>query len=131
MRRGPCRRKRLQLWHEFAGLVEEFLGLVTAQPVFDDLQVRWIRLRIQHRNLVRAPEVLDLVAIHLLRSGPSLGRSQHDHRPAWTLCFATAAGSLLDGTNLLDAAFHGRRHLLVHLLRIAALDEIGRVTVTT
>ena len=74
-----------------AVLVEEFLRPIAAHPLLDDPQVFGIRFHIEHRHLVCSPEVLHLVPVHFLRSGPSFWRSQDDHRPARPVRLARAA----------------------------------------
>ena len=84
------RRQRLQLGAQAAVGIEQLLGLVAAQPVLEQLQVRRVAAHVGERHLVRAPRALDLVAADLLRSGPALGRAQHDHRPARPLGLAAS-----------------------------------------
>ena len=123
------RRQGLELGDEPAVRVEQFLGLVAAHPVFEQLQVRRVVAHVGKRHLVRAPGPFHLVALDFLRSRPPLGGSQHDHRPAWADGVVRRAGLLLQGTNLADGLLQRRGHLLVHHGRIAAFHEIRRVAV--
>ena len=70
------------------------------------------------------------MAVHFLRAGPTLGRTQHDHRPARPLGTATVARLLLNRADLSDTVFERGGHFLVHSLRLVALDEIRLVSVT-
>ena len=82
-----------------------------------------------HRDLVRAPGALDLLAVDRLGAGPALGRPEHDHRPARALGDAALAGRLLDPADLLDHGVHRGGQLLVDVGRVVALDEVGPVAV--
>ena len=95
MRRRPLGRQRLELGHERSARIEQLLGPVAAHPVFEDLQVRRVVPHVGERDLVRAPGPFQLVALELLRSGPPLGRAQHDHRPARTRGLVRVACRLL------------------------------------
>src|SRR5437588_6470714 len=48
-------RELLQLCNERSVHVEEFLRLVTAQPIFENLQTLFICGWVEYRDLVRAP----------------------------------------------------------------------------
>ena len=78
---------------------------------------------------MRAPGPFDLVSLDLLRPGPPLRRTQHDHGPARTDGRVRRARRLLLRTNLADRPLQRVGHLLMHDSRIASFDEIRRVTV--
>ena len=61
--------------------LEQFLGLVRAQPRLDDREVGRVRLEVARGHLVGAERALDLLAVDFLRPGPALRRPEHDHRP--------------------------------------------------
>ena len=82
------------------------------------------------RHLVRAERALDRHAVDLLRSGPALGRAQHDRRPARAArARRCARASCLDGADARVAGVERRGELLVHARRIVALHEIDLVAV--
>ena len=116
---------------ELAGGVEQLLGFIAAQPSLELLHVGWVVVQTGERHLMGAPEALDLLAVDVFRTGPALGAAQDDHGPvaAGRLGGALGAGVLLEGADLGVAGIQGRRHLLVHLHRVAALDEVGRPAV--
>ncbi len=123
------RRQGLQFGHERAVRVEQFFGRVALQPALEQLQARRVAPNVGEGHLVRPPRAFDLVPLDFLRPRPSLGRAQHDHRPARTERIVGLAGALLVRTDLADGALQCRRHLLVHLGRVVAFDEIRRVAV--
>ena len=75
------------------------------------------------------PRAFRLVALDLLRSGPALGRAQHDHRPARALRLARRARLLLDGADLGHDPIQRGRHGLVHARGVVSLHEQRRVAV--
>ena len=85
--------------------------------------------RVVKRNLVRPPEVLDLLPVDLLRSRPSLRSAQHDHRPLRPLGAAVLARLALDRLDLRDDLVQGLSHRRMHLLRIRPLDVVRLVPV--
>src|SRR4051794_36569277 len=89
-----------------------------------------VLLRVEDRDLVRAPEVLDLVSVDLLGASPPLGRAQNDHRPAWPSSIAVFARALLNRADLQDTALQRARHYLVHLVGITSFHEMRRVAVS-
>ena len=78
------RRKFLQFGNERSIRVKKFFGLVAAHPVFHYFEAVFIRDRVRHGNLVRAPEIFHLVAVYFFWPGPSFRRTKHDHGPART-----------------------------------------------
>jgi hypothetical protein len=85
MRRSPLGASSAKFRFQAALLIEEFLGPVAAQPVFQQLEMLGMRGRIGERHLMRTEGAFDLQAIDDLRPRPALGRIEHDHRPARTL----------------------------------------------
>ena len=116
-------RQLAQLLDRRAVLVEELLGAVAPEPLLDLADVLFaVRL---NGHLMRAPVILDLRAVHIVRPGPALGRAKHDHRPARTLGHAVLTGGALifkDGGNALVQRVG---HLAVHFGGIAALNKVG------
>src|ERR1041384_6093142 len=84
------RRQLGELGAEPAVVVEKLLRLVALHPLFEDFHVRGIAVHLAHRDLVRAPVILDAFAVDLFWAGPAPGPPEHDHRPARPLD-ATAA----------------------------------------
>ena len=125
----PARGQGLELRHEAPGGVEELLRPVAPHPLFQQLQIHGIVADVGERYLMRTPRPFDLVALDLLGSGPALGRSQDDHRPERTNTVFRCAGGLLMLAYLVDGPLQYLCHSLVHLDRIAAFDEIRRVTI--
>ena len=93
MRRLPLGASAFSSGRRRPALVEQLVGLVAAQPVFQLLQMRRVVAHLGERHLVRAPEAFHLLAVHFFRAGPALGRAQHDHRPARPPGFAAARAS--------------------------------------
>ena len=89
------RREFLEFGDQLAVLIEQFLRLLRAHPVLENLQLLGILLDIRQRNLVRPPEAFQSVAADLYRRAPSLRRAQHNHRPARPASHSGAAGFLL------------------------------------
>ncbi len=79
---------------------------------------------------MRAPRILDWLAVHHLRSGPALGSAHHDHRPQrHPAGFATAIATLYV-MDFVDDPVQRRSHQLVHFFRLMTFDEIGLVAVS-
>ena len=76
------------------------------------------------------PVTLGLFTIHLFWPGPTLGRTQNDHRPAGSGFITIHPSLLLNGFNF--GYHHIQRfcHLLVHQFRVRPFDKIGGITVT-
>ena len=82
--------------------------------------------QVGERHLVRAEGPFDLQAVDHLRPRPTLGRIQHDHRPARTRQVAVDAGILLDFLDLLHRRVERCGHGLVHQRRLVPLDKVRR-----
>ena len=123
------RGKFRQLRFQSALLIEEFLRPVAREPVFQQLQVFRMSRRVRERHLVRAERAFNLLAIDHLRSRPTLGRIENDHRPARTSDVAVDAGVLLDFFDLLHRRVERRGHGLMHRRRLVAFDENGHPAV--
>src|SRR5262249_21788321 len=91
-----------QVGHEPAVLVEQFVRSVALQPLLEQGEVLRVAAEISQRHLVRPPGALGRLAVDRLRSGPTLGSAQHDHRPAWPGARAPTTCRSLDGLDLLD-----------------------------
>ena len=118
-----------QVGPETTALVEEVLGLIALHPLFEKADVRLVLMHLAHRHLMGAPVILRALAIDLLRTGPALGRAQHDHWPAGPLRETVATRVRLDALDLADDLVQGRGHKLMHRCRLMPLDEIRRVAV--
>ena len=80
---------------------------------------------IGHRNLVRAPAVLDRHAVDLPRTGPALGCPQDDHRPAGTPGVLALAGPALDLLDLVQCLVERCREAFVHMLGRFSVEAAG------
>src|SRR5690606_23428793 len=97
-----------------------------------NLAVGGISPCIRHRDLMRAPEVLHLLAVDLLRSGPAFRAAQNDHRPAWALARPAFRPRLsLNVLNSIHGQIHGRRHGAMHWDWLMPLHEERLVAVAT
>ena len=121
--------ERAQLRQEPAVLVEELLRLVALHPVLEHLDVPGLLRHLGHRDLVRAPVVLGLLAVDLLRAGPALRGLHDDHRPRRALGVAVLARVLLDPLDVGDRGVHRPGHLLVDVGGVGALDPVRLVAV--
>jgi hypothetical protein len=86
-------------------------------------------VHLAHRHLVRAPVALGALAVDFLRARLALGRAKYDHRPARTLAGTLFLRVGFDASDLADDLVHGRRHQLVHGIRLMSLYEIRRVPI--
>src|SRR5215470_15946833 len=75
------RREVSEFGHEFAGLIEEFLGCVALHPFFELLDVFRVFSKIRNRNLMSSPGILYGFSVNRFRTRPALRGSQNDHRP--------------------------------------------------
>jgi hypothetical protein len=75
------RRERCEFGHQAAFVVEELLGPVAQEPLLELAQVGGGVPHGGHRHLVRAPAVLGLLPVDLLRARPALWGAQDQHRP--------------------------------------------------
>src|SRR5476649_910548 len=70
-------RKLRQFRFQATVLIEEFLGAIALQPVFEHLEVLGMGSRVGKRYLVRPESTFNLQAIDYFRSGPSLRRIEN------------------------------------------------------
>ncbi len=124
----PFRRKGRQFRAQLAGSVEEVLRPVALHPSLKDSDVFGL-VHVAHRHLMGAETALDPLAIHDFRPRPSLGRAQHNHRPAWTRGETSSARFVLDGLDIGDDRIERCRHELVHLGRFSSFDETRPIAV--
>jgi len=110
----PLGRELGQLRLEAALVIEEFLGPVAPQPVFQELQVCGMGRGIGERHLMRTEGAFHRHTIDHLRPRRPLGRIKDDHRPAQTRKVAVDARRLLDCLDLFHRHVKGRRHGFVH-----------------
>lgn len=119
-----------QLRNELAFLAEQLLRLVSVHPRLERLELLRVRQDLGQRDLMRAPEALEVVAVVVLARGrPALGRAQDDHGPLGAEGLAGVAGFFLELQNLLHARLHRRRHGLVHALEVVAGHDVRRPAV--
>src|SRR3989442_15277800 len=88
-------------------------------------------IQIGYRHLMRAPRVLDGLAIHKFRSGPALRSTHDDHGPDGKARRSLAAGFALNGADFLDNRVERRRHELMHRFRLVPFHEVGFISVTS
>src|SRR5690606_4325020 len=116
--------KRSEFRQEATVAIEQLLRSITAQPVFEDLAVGGITPRVGYRDLVRSPEVLDLLPVDFLRSGPAFRAAQDNHGPARPLAGPVfSAGLQLYLADTVHRPVQGISHGPVHRNRVLTLDE--------
>ena len=76
------RRELGELRLEPATLIEELFWPVTLHPLLKDAHMGGILVHLPHRYLMGPPVAFGALAIDFLGAGPTLWRTQHDHRPA-------------------------------------------------
>ena len=123
------RRQPGDLGYQRAAGVEQLGRAVGAHPLLELPQVLRVGPRRGDRHLVRPPGSFHRQPVDELRPGPALGRAQHEHRPARPPGFTAFAGSPLDVVDLGHDRVEGGGHLLVHQLRVVALDRVDLVPV--
>src|SRR5690606_24009907 len=89
-----------------------------------DLAVGGITPRVGYRDLVRSPEVLDLLPVDFLRSGPAFRAAQDNHGPARPLAGPVfSAGLQLYLADTVHRPVQGISHGPVHRNRVLTRDE--------
>ena len=81
---------------------------------------------------MRAPSTFDGIAVDEFRSGPTLGRAEHDHGPARTFLAFRLSARPRGALNLADLRENGIERTgqsLMHDRRIVAFDEMRVVAV--
>src|SRR4029079_13411327 len=106
---------------------EELPWAIALQPLLQDPDVPG-PAHLAHRDLMRAERPLRRLAVHGLRSGPTLRRAEDDHGPARTLPEALRPRFSLDSTDLDHDGVERRRHGLVHRGGIVTFHEVGEIT---
>ena len=110
-------------------LVEELLRPVAPHPLLEQRDAVGLLAHVGERDLVRAPRALDRQAVDLLRPRPALRRAQDQHRPLRPLGLAVLARRALDARDVVERVVERGRELLVHGVRLVALDEQRPVAV--
>src|SRR5215469_6803240 len=110
-------------------LIEKLLGLITAHPGFQYLQVTGIGGDVRQRDLVRSPEAFQIMSIHFSRGRPTLRATKNNHRPAWPESLSGTPCLLLEFADLQDTLFQRRSHRLVHTVRVTPFHKIRCVPV--
>ena len=111
--------------------VEQFRGSVALHPIFEDTHMIRVLVHLAHRHLMRPPVALGAPAVDLFRTSPSLGRAQHDHRPAGAFAETILACIGLDAPDVADDRVERGGHQLVHGLWLIPLDEVRGVAITS
>lgn len=108
-----------------AGLVEQFVGSIAFQPLLEQLEMGGVFRKARQGHLVRTPEAFGLQSVDLLRTGPALGASQHDHWPFRSRHqrYGTMARCVLDRSDAIQRVVEHGRHQLMHNGRIVSLNE--------
>src|SRR5258708_21004915 len=101
-----------------------------APPLSRQLEMGRVRGNVCNRDLVRPPKALQVVPVHLPRSGPAFGTAQNDHGPAWSRRIAALPGLILYLANLQYPVLHGSSHCLMLTLVFTAFHELRSVPVT-
>ena len=109
--------------------IEQFVGPVGSHPFAQQLYMFRL-VHVAERHLMRAPRTFAFLAINRFRAGPSLGRTQDDHRPARPGHVAAFAGLTLDGENFGNRRVDRSSHQLMHGFRVVALNKDRLVAVT-
>ena len=118
-----------------AGLVEQLVGAVAAQPRVEVVEVFVGVAGVGERHLVAAPVTLGDLAVDRLRARPTLRRAEDDHRPVRTLgVLGTRFGGLgLDAGDVVEHLVEQRRETAVDRDRIlvveARLEHVRRVAI--
>jgi hypothetical protein len=89
-----------------------------------------VRRDISERDLMGSPESFEVVSIDVSGSGPSLGRTQHNHGPSRSECLAGISSLLLVASDLGHTFFKGGGHGLVHGVEVGAFDKVGGPSVS-
>src|SRR5271166_1019823 len=85
--------------------------------------MRGVRVDVRQRDLVRPPEALQEVPVHLPWGRPPLGAAEDDHGPSRPLRLAATPRLLLDRADLQHRVLQRGGHGLVHAARLVPLDE--------
>ncbi len=96
--------ERPELGHERAVGIEQLRRPVAAHPGLEQPEMRGVIPHAGQRDLVGAEGALDLDAVHDVRSGPALGRTEDEHRPARAPLHPCAARRALDAADALEAS---------------------------
>ncbi len=112
-----------QFRHKTAILIEQFPGLVALHPALKLLHMIGMVGVDQQRNLVCPESTLDFQAVDDLRTRPTLGRPENDHRPARPGGVVIPARVLLDAANVFDSLVDRGGHQLMHGRGIVAFHE--------
>ena len=115
-----------------AVLVEEFAGAVGTQPVGEHLQMLGGVPGAGKRHLVCPPRSGGLLAVDVGRTGPALGVTEDDHRPAWP-GLVTGGRPCLDRGDLVEDVVEQFREPAVDvgMVRGAVVDDLEEVRIVT
>ncbi len=117
---GRCKCRKLR--KEMSFRIKQFFRMVAVQPVGENLKM--LRLVHHDRHLVCQEVAFNTVSVNHLRTGPSLGSAENDHRPYRSCRISCLTGMLLDRFDGFDDRIHRLSHLAVHRHRVIAFDEI-------
>src|SRR4029077_11609011 len=76
-----------------------------------------------HRDLMRAESSLIRDSVHQFGSRPTLRGLKNNHGPAWLLDLTVYTSLMLDAPDILDGIVEGRRHSLMHKVRLVSHNE--------
>ncbi len=107
-----------------AFFIKQLLRPIALQPLLQQGHVVRRFLGNGNRHLMRPESALNVFAGNFLGAGPAFGSFQHQHWPDGPPGF-TSRRSLFDSLNIRHSRVQSRRHLLVHIRRLAALHKIG------
>jgi hypothetical protein len=115
---------------KLAAIVEQLFRSVAAHPIFQLLQMLGL-LEICDRNLMGAPGPFHWQVVDKFRTGPSLERTKHDHRPARSCHHPlTGARHLLDLPDFRKDLVQRTGQRLMHQRGVGALNEMRLISIT-
>ncbi len=126
----PLGRQSLQFRDQSPLRIKVFFRLVAAHPGFQQGQMGRVGGHVREGDLMGSPETFQIVSVHLPGGCPAFGTSKNDHRPAGAVSRTGLPGLFLELANLQDTVFQSGGHRLMHALRIAALHEVGGISIT-
>ncbi len=114
-----------------AVLVEQLPGPVGAQPLLQLPQVLGVVPDRGQRHLVGTPRTLHRQTVDLRGTGPALGRTQHDHRPAGPVRDVVLASRALNRRDAVQRGVHRAGHRAVDGQGVVTGDVDRIVAVAT
>ena len=115
--------QRPQFGFQRAVRVEQLFRAIRAHPRFEDRPVRVVGARRADRNLMGTKRPFDRQSVHELRTGPALGRAEHDRGPHRSLGESRSAGVALNLPDANDGGAQRGRECAVHREGLVAGNE--------